>query len=119
MTDNAKDYFKRPRPFTTDPSLANGKLEKSFSYPSGHAMVSSSFYGFIIYLAWKKIPYKGISLVISTGLLALILLIGISRSYLHVHYPSDVFGVIQSSVMGTLEGQAKVAQRIRYPRLLP
>ena len=36
VTDLGKDYFHRPRPFTTDPSLANGKLEKSFSYPSGH-----------------------------------------------------------------------------------
>jgi acid phosphatase (class A) len=37
VTDLGKDYFKRPRPFTADPSLANGKLEKSFSYPSGHS----------------------------------------------------------------------------------
>ncbi len=40
VTDNAKDYYKRPRPYTTDPSLANGKLEKSFSYPSGHSTES-------------------------------------------------------------------------------
>jgi len=40
VTDNAKDYFKRPRPFVTDPSLANGKLEHSFSYPSGHSTES-------------------------------------------------------------------------------
>src|SRR5215472_10845705 len=36
-TDDAKTLFKRPRPYTVDPSLASGKLEKSFSYPSGHA----------------------------------------------------------------------------------
>ena len=40
VTDQAKDYYRRPRPFTTDPSLANGKLEKSFSYPSGHSTES-------------------------------------------------------------------------------
>lgn len=40
VTDNAKDFYKRPRPFVTDPSLANGKLEKSFSYPSGHSTES-------------------------------------------------------------------------------
>lgn len=40
VTDQAKDFYKRPRPFTTDPSLANGKLEKSFSYPSGHSTES-------------------------------------------------------------------------------
>jgi acid phosphatase (class A) len=40
VTDNAKDFYKRPRPYVTDPSLANGKLEKSFSYPSGHSTES-------------------------------------------------------------------------------
>ena len=40
VTDLGKDYFQRPRPYTTDPSLANGKLEKSFGYPSGHSTES-------------------------------------------------------------------------------
>ena len=40
ITDNGKRLFKRPRPYTTDPSLANGKLEKSFGYPSGHSTES-------------------------------------------------------------------------------
>jgi acid phosphatase (class A) len=40
VTDLAKNYYQRPRPFTTDPSLANGKLEHSFSYPSGHSTES-------------------------------------------------------------------------------
>ena len=37
VTDSGKNYFKRPRPYTVDPSLANGKLETSYSYPSGHS----------------------------------------------------------------------------------
>ena len=41
VTDRAKDFFKRPRPFTVDPSLGSGKLEKSFSYPSGHSTEGS------------------------------------------------------------------------------
>jgi acid phosphatase (class A) len=40
VTDNAKDYWKRPRPYVVDPDLANGKLETSFSYPSGHSTES-------------------------------------------------------------------------------
>ena len=40
VTDNAKGYYKRPRPYVLDPSLASGKLEKSFSYPSGHSTES-------------------------------------------------------------------------------
>ena len=40
VVDNAKDYWKRPRPYAVDPSLAGGKLETSFSYPSGHSTES-------------------------------------------------------------------------------
>jgi acid phosphatase (class A) len=40
VTDLGKDYFHRPRPFMVDTNLANGKLEKSFSYPSGHSTES-------------------------------------------------------------------------------
>jgi len=37
VTDLGKDYFHRPRPYSADTNLINGKLEKSFSYPSGHS----------------------------------------------------------------------------------
>jgi len=40
VTDNAKNFYKRPRPYVVDPSLASGKMEKSFSYPSGHSTES-------------------------------------------------------------------------------
>ncbi|MGA9777977.1 MAG: acid phosphatase [Limisphaerales bacterium] len=40
VTDQSKDFYKRPRPYVVDPSLASGKLEKSFSYPSGHSTES-------------------------------------------------------------------------------
>ncbi len=40
VTDQAKDFYRRPRPYTVDTNLANGKLEKSFSYPSGHSTES-------------------------------------------------------------------------------
>jgi acid phosphatase (class A) len=40
VTDEAKNYYRRPRPYTIDTNLANGKLETSFSYPSGHSTES-------------------------------------------------------------------------------
>ena len=40
VTDLGKDYFHCPRPYSTDTNLINGKLEKSFSYPSGHSTES-------------------------------------------------------------------------------
>jgi len=62
--------------------------ESGYSFPSGHAMLSMGFYGFIIYIIRKfNVKYKNLW----SGLLgALIILIGLSRIYLGVHYPSDV-----------------------------
>ena len=80
-----KVIFKRPRPI-----IINMIEERSYSFPSGHSMISILFYGSIIYLLNKyKIKHcKLISIILSM----LILLIGISRIYLGVHYPSDVLG---------------------------
>ncbi len=63
--------------------------ESGYSFPSGHSMASMAFYGFIIFLVWKyvKTNKKWIYTIV---LSLLILLIGISRIYLGVHYASDV-----------------------------
>jgi undecaprenyl-diphosphatase len=62
----------------------------SQSFPSYHAMASTAFYGFLIYLAFQYLP-NNTARYLSIGLLVLIILsINISRIYLGVHYPSDV-----------------------------
>lgn len=64
----------------------------TLSYPSGHAMSAISFYGFLIYLIYNirmRRVFK-ISLIILFSLM--IFLIGVSRIYLGVHFPSDVAG---------------------------
>lgn len=82
-----KITFMRDRPF--DLMIID---EKGYSFPSGHAMVSIGFYGYILYLVWQTkadIKYKK---VITISLCILIILIGMSRIYLGVHYPSDIIG---------------------------
>lgn len=64
--------------------------ESGYSFPSGHSMISMAFYGFLIYLVYNNVQnrYVKISLIVLLSLL--ILLIGVSRIYLGVHYTSDV-----------------------------
>lgn len=64
--------------------------ELGYSFPSGHSMVSMAFYGFFVYLIYKKVKNKNIKWISISLIMLLILLIGISRIYLGVHYASDV-----------------------------
>lgn len=80
-----KRIVQRPRP--TEYRLIE---ENGYSFPSGHSMVSAAFYGFFIYLIFKNVKNKYIKWSSISFLSLLIILIGISRIYLGVHYTSDV-----------------------------
>lgn len=76
----------------TRPTLEHLVSEHSFSFPSGHSSGSILLYGTIIFLLPQFITKKRICLFLQILLGLGILLIGISRIYLGVHYPSDVLG---------------------------
>jgi len=80
-----KWLFERPRPALQHLSEVSG-----MSFPSGHAMMSFSFYGLIIYLIFENVKGKFIRYSLCLILIILMHLIGFSRIYLHVHYASDV-----------------------------
>jgi membrane-associated phospholipid phosphatase len=80
-----KYFFNRPRPVV--PHLVESA---GLSFPSGHAMVSASFYGLLFYLVWNHVQHKGLRICLLVLLVGIILLIGFSRVYLHVHYATDV-----------------------------
>jgi undecaprenyl-diphosphatase len=81
-----KIIFQRPRPVGANLITLPG----SYSLPSGHAVMCVCFYGFIAYLIFKKIKNKFLKTATLVLFLLLTLLIGLSRAYLGVHYPSDV-----------------------------
>lgn len=83
-----KAAFHRQRPDVALHLINQG----GYSFPSGHSMTSVVFYGMLIFLCRRYIKNKRISNIITALLILLILLIGYSRVYLGVHYPTDIVG---------------------------
>lgn len=80
-----KLFFHRVRP----PHPLIAPLQ-NFSFPSGHATSGFIFYGLLAYLVWKTGFSKVYKISIALLLILFSLLIGFSRVYLRLHYPSDV-----------------------------
>ena len=80
-----KWLINRPRP-----DLIHLVVENSSSFPSGHAMASCTFYGYLIIMLWNLDCQKKWKMIGITLLSTFILAIGYTRIYLNVHYVSDV-----------------------------
>lgn len=81
-----KELFSRPRPSFAEPLLS----ETSYSFPSGHAMLSLIAYGMLAYFAVLALRTWRARTAVVFGIALLVVLIGVSRMYLAVHYFSDV-----------------------------
>ena len=92
-----KFIFHRDRPLTPLLEAAQG-----YSFPSGHALMSITFYGLIIFLLWQNEENKTIKWVLTFMLVFLIICIGASRVYLRVHYASDVLAGFSVGLMWLL-----------------
>lgn len=80
-----KFAFHRPRP------SESVLLETSYSFPSGHATIAVAFYGFVGYVLARSASRWTTRVNLSFLAGVLILLIGLSRILLGVHYLSDVW----------------------------
>ena len=116
-----KHLFDRERPLVPLLEEARG-----LSFPSGHALMSVTFYGLLIYIVFKNVKNQSLKTTLIILLLALILTIGFSRVYLRVHYASDVIAgfsvgllwlVICVAVLNKLEkySQRKVNPVVQQP----
>jgi membrane-associated phospholipid phosphatase len=82
-----KNVVHRGRPPASDALIA---LPSSFSFPSGHAFVSLVLCGLLVFIGSRQI--RGLLPRLALGIAAavLVVLVGMSRVYLGVHWPSDI-----------------------------
>jgi undecaprenyl-diphosphatase len=88
LNNMLKDVFERPRP----PVVTHLASVATSSFPSGHAMSSMAAYGAIALLVTRLQTSRPARAATWTLAALLIAVIGASRIYLGVHYPSDVLG---------------------------
>ena len=107
-----KFFFNRPRPLV--PLL---KEVPGLSFPSGHAFMSFTFFGLMIYIVFKEIRNNLLKTLLIIGIFLLVVMIGLSRIYLRVHYASDVIAGYSLGMLSlvisivVLEGFKKFAVR--------
>ncbi|AEB29259.1 putative phospholipid phosphatase [Carnobacterium sp. 17-4] len=82
-----KFLFQRTRP-----TIEHLVLQDGYSFPSGHSMASLICYGGIAFLIIQFTRKTWIKWLVSLLAALIIIIIGISRIYLGVHFPSDVIG---------------------------
>jgi membrane-associated phospholipid phosphatase len=68
--------------------------ENSYSFPSGHAVRATVLFGLVSYFIYKSYTGTKARVATVTSYILIVFLIAISRVYLGVHYPSDVWGGI-------------------------
>jgi membrane-associated phospholipid phosphatase len=86
-----KRVFKRMRP--PRPGKAFGYKLKDPSFPSGHSLTSFCFWVMFTLVLVQSSVFSSLGIVLlSVIALSIVLLTGLSRIYLGVHFPSDVLG---------------------------
>jgi undecaprenyl-diphosphatase len=86
LNKGLKTIFARMRPDDVITLINQG----GYAFPSGHSAASMAFYGMLLFLVQTRMEDRKKANALSVVLILLIALIGPSRIYLGVHYPTDV-----------------------------
>ena len=106
-----KNLFGRERPLIPLLEEARG-----LSFPSGHALMSVTFYGLLIYITWREVRDPALKWSIIVLLLLLIHLIAFSRIYLRVHYFTDVVAGLAMGFIWLVFSLKAMRQLEKYSR---
>ena len=90
-----KVVFQRPRP----PAFFGLAQPETYSFPSGHALVATVFYGVVAAVFAAREPSRGRRIALWTMAAVAAVVIGFSRVYLGVHHPSDVLAGYAGAVV--------------------
>lgn len=86
IIQGVKLFIQRPRPSFFAPLLH----EAGFSFPSGHSLIAMVVYGLLGYFALHLFRNEAARLAVRIVTVLAVFLIGVSRVYVGVHYPTDV-----------------------------
>ncbi|CDK35944.1 FIG00744642: hypothetical protein [Ligilactobacillus salivarius cp400] len=84
----AKNLIQRPRP--SDKLVAIG----GYSFPSGHTFGTALFIFFVVFLIVPQIKDVMLGRILTFLGFLWILIIALTRVYLHVHYPTDTIASV-------------------------
>lgn len=97
VNESLKLMFQRPRP----EAYFGFPLPGTYSFPSGHSFLSFCFYLALAELTIEPEWTAGRRAAVWVAAVLLVLLIGVSRVYLGVHYPTDVLAGYTAAIAWT------------------
>lgn len=115
LLGNLLNHFVKSLVQRSRPALTQILPQSGYSFPSGHSANSIILYGTLLIILFYFIEKKSKRVILTIVLIVLAFLIGCSRVYLQVHYPSDVLAG-WTSALGNLSLFYLVSRHFYLPK---